>query len=260
MKLHFSKYHGTGNDFIMIDEGKNDMLNLSSDSISRLCDRHFGIGADGLIILRRSDEYDFRMEYYNSDGRISTMCGNGGRCITAFARKSGWISDACTFEAADGLHRATVLSDGRIRLQLRDVDRVNELENGCFLDTGSPHLVLFVNDTDNLDVFTEGKRHRYDKAYPGGTNVNFVQLTGEGIMVRTYERGVENETLSCGTGVTASAIASFLHSKSIQNPVSVKTPGGPLEVAFHYDPATKIFSEVYLTGMAEEVFGGSVKA
>jgi diaminopimelate epimerase len=255
----FLKYHGTGNDFIMVDVRKNVMTDFSSETIARLCDRHIGIGADGLIILQESEKYDFRMEYYNSDGNLGSMCGNGGRCTVEFARRSAWIEKECTFEAADGLHSASILEDGRIRLEMRDVSGIKKLEDGYFLDTGSPHLILFEDNIDNLDVVSIGRKHRYDKTYEGGTNVNFVEKTKEGIKVRTYERGVENETLSCGTGVTAAAIASFVNSPELSTNIAVETIGGALEVDFSPNEMNTEFSGIYLTGPAEEVFGGKVE-
>lgn len=256
MSIQFSKYHGTGNDFIMIDVRKNDMTELSSDTIKRLCDRHVGIGADGLIVLEESEKHDFKMVYYNADGKLGSMCGNGGRCIVGFARRSGWIDKECVFEAADGLHSASILADGRVRLKLGDVPGIKNLEKGYFLDTGSPHLVLFEENIDNLDVYNEGRKHRYSNAYPDGTNVNFVEIIKEGIKVRTYERGVENETLSCGTGVTAAALASSLESPGNNKQVIVSTPGGTLQVDFIQNAKENSYSEIYLTGHATKVFEG----
>jgi diaminopimelate epimerase len=258
LKLRFYKYHGTGNDFVMVDSRKNVMPDQSARLIARLCDRHFGIGADGLIILEPSEKHDFRMRYFNADGYPGTMCGNGGRCITAFARKSGWIISNCTFEAADGTHRAAVLSDGLVRLEMRDVRGVQKTDLGYVLDTGSPHLVIFRNGVEQLDVAALGKKYRHDPRFSGGTNVNFVERTPRGIMVRTYERGVEAETLSCGTGVTASAIAAFLEYGSFGNAIEVRTPGGELKVEFMQDKDSKVFREIYLTGPVAEVFSGEV--
>jgi len=258
LKLRFYKYHGTGNDFIMVDSRKNVMPDQSPKLISRLCDRHFGIGADGLIILESSKTHDFRMKYFNADGYPGTMCGNGGRCITAFARKSGWIITNCTFEAADGTHRAAVLSDGRIQLELRDVKGVQKIEEGYLLDTGSPHLVIFRDAVEQLDVAGLGRKYRHDPRFEHGTNVNFVERTSRGIRVRTFERGVEDETLSCGTGVTASAIAAFLETGTIGNSVEVNTPGGVLKVDFSPDHEKKVFRDIYLTGPVTEVFSGEV--
>jgi diaminopimelate epimerase len=255
--VHFSKYHGTGNDFILIDSRKNVIPEASPALISALCDRHFGIGADGLIFLMPSENEDFRMVYYNADGHEGSMCGNGGRCITAFARASGWILDHARFEAADGLHSADILENGDVRLSLNDVSKVVTLEENYFLDTGSPHLVKFVDNALDMDVVTEGRRYRYDKSFPDGTNVNFVEIKEDHVLVRTYERGVEDETLSCGTGVTAAAIAASRHFKKIASPVKVETRGGTLSVSFS-DRGNEI-KEVFLTGPATEVFRGTIQ-
>jgi diaminopimelate epimerase len=259
LKLYFSKYHGAGNDFIMVDSRKNANLNLSVKTIRTLCDRHFGIGADGLIMLQESSDADFRMDYYNADGLPGTMCGNGGRCISAFALKNKWINKDCIFEASDGLHSTSFLSNGNVRLEMRDVLNVKTVDQGYFLNTGSPHLVIFETAIDTLDVYQLGRKYRYDKAYTEGTNVNFIEFKEDGIKVRTYERGVENETLSCGTGVTASAIASFLHSKNITNKVKVETTGGNLLVDFTAHESNTLFKDIHLTGPAEEVFEGEVR-
>ncbi|MEX0985907.1 MAG: diaminopimelate epimerase [Bacteroidales bacterium] len=258
MKLQFSKYHGTGNDFIMVDSRKNVMKNRSSRVISNICDRHFGIGADGLIILDESDTVDFSMIYYNADGHPGSMCGNGGRCITAFANRSGWIKEHCSFEAADGIHKASILPDGNIKLEMRDVTGFSKIKEGYFLDTGSPHLVLFVEDVENLDVFNLGREKRYSKEFKEGTNVNFVQLDDHEIYVRTYERGVENETLSCGTGVVASAIAASLQTARYGREINVKTKGGKLHVIFEPGTVAHGFRNIYLTGPATNVFDGTI--
>lgn len=242
----------------MVDSRKNVMPDQSPGLISRLCDRHFGIGADGLIILEPSEKHDFRMKYFNADGYPGTMCGNGGRCITAFARKSGWITSDCTFEAADGIHRAAVLPDGQVKLELRDVKGVQKTEEGYMLDTGSPHLVIFRDAVEQLDVAGLGRKYRHDPRFEHGTNVNFVERTDLGIMVRTFERGVEDETLSCGTGVTASAIAAYLDTGTFGNSIEVTTPGGSLKVDFKTDHEKKVFREIYLTGPVAEVFAGEV--
>lgn len=240
----------------MVDSRKNVMPDRSVNTIAVMCDRHFGIGADGLIYLEPSDAYDFRMRYYNSDGHPGTMCGNGGRCIAAFAKKSGWINSSCTFEAADGIHRAEILEDNRVKLGLNDVRGIENTAEGYLLDTGSPHLVIFVDDTDILDVFMLGRQYRQDPKYSNGVNVNFVDFNNPGIKVRTYERGVENETLSCGTGVTAAAIAASLHKDQLRSPVLVKTRGGDLEVEFTHHSKEGRFSGISLTGPVTEVFEG----
>lgn len=249
----------------MVDSRKNVMADRSVATIAALCDRHFGIGADGLIVLEESAVADFRMVYYNSDGRPGTMCGNGGRCTTLFARRSEWInSDSCRFEALDGLHEVTLLTGernatvGEVRLGLHNVDGAERISEGYLLDTGSPHLVMFVEDVEKVDVFGLGRKFRQDERFKDGTNVNFVQKgTGE-IIVRTYERGVEDETLSCGTGVAAAAMATFLDNDGFGTSIPVKTRGGKLRVNFQPSENLDHFSEVFLTGPATEVFKGTI--
>lgn len=257
MSVRFLKYHGTGNDFIMLDGRDFDMESLTPDFIARLCDRHFGIGADGLIILAESEGHDFKMIYFNADGKEGSMCGNGGRCIVSFAHEIGVVNQACTFEAADGLHSATLLVDGSVRLKLNDVSEIIQLEDGLFLDTGSPHFILFRMQIDGMDVFEEGRSIRNEARFTNGTNVNFVELTSKGIKVRTYERGVENETLSCGTGVTAAAIAASYSGLHKGTKVDVSTLGGDLQVEFDQPDGGKV-RNLYLSGPAVKVFEGRI--
>jgi len=259
MNVHFSKYHGAGNDFIMVDGREQNPALFTENVIRILCDRHFGIGADGLIILLADPESDFRMIYFNADGREGTMCGNGGRCITAFARRLGIIGDHALFSGIDGLHESWLLGD-IIKLKMQDVNDFQKLEDGYLLDTGSPHFVKFVSNTDNLDVANVGRAIRHEARFgPGGVNVNFVQLLAESgsIKVRTFERGVEAETLSCGTGVTASAISSFLESGAGETTYRIETIGGMLEVSFSKEGQNG-FSEIFLSGPAEHVFDGTI--
>ncbi len=260
MGLSFEKYHGTGNDFIMIDHrGKHLSGLLDQDYIAFLCDRHFGIGADGLILLEHSPVYDFRMVYYNSDGRQSSMCGNGGRCLVAFAAHLGVISHTCTFEATDGLHEAALLADGNIALGMQPVPFLLRQGTDWILNTGSPHYVRFLDrDIDSIDVVKEGQTIRNSPPFAAdGINVNFVSCDQDGIRVRTYERGVEDETLSCGTGVTAAAIA-FAAANDLNGPqkITVDTKGGRLRVAFNYSQGKT--TDVQLIGPATRVFSGSL--
>ena len=234
---------------------------LNEVQISGLCHRRFGIGADGVIVLQESQAADFRMYYFNADGGEGTMCGNGGRCITHFAAKLGIVEEETVFEGIDGMHRASILPDQRIRLQLKDVDGISRLEDGYLADTGSPHFVRFVPEVDSIDVEKLGREIRNQTRFgKGGVNVNFVAQSGapDNLVVRTYERGVEAETYSCGTGVTAAAICSFLHFKSDIFSYEIGTRGGLLQVEFAVQqPGT--FSEVYLSGYATEVFEGSIR-
>lgn len=254
MKIPFQKYHGTGNDFIMIDQRAQQYLTREDQAtIEQMCTRHFGIGADGLILLQNHPELDFEMTYFNSDGRESSMCGNGGRCIVAFAHQLGVFEKECKFWAIDGLHEA-VVNGQWVELKMSAVEKVETYEKHYFLDTGSPHHVAFVEDVKKINIVAEGSEIRYSKTYqPAGTNVNFVQTNDNGITVATYERGVENETLSCGTGVTAAAIAYHL-----QNPtkkiVDILTKGGELQVKL--EPKKDGFDDIWLCGPTQEVFGG----
>ncbi|MBZ9779766.1 diaminopimelate epimerase [Psychroflexus sp. CAK8W] len=257
MALHFYKYQGTGNDFVLID---NRSLNFKNDTkiIKKLCDRRFGVGGDGLILLEESsmEMCDFKMVYFNADGNESSMCGNGGRCIVAFAKQLDIINTETTFEAVDGLHSAIIKKD-IVNLKMADVPTVNLSREASFLDTGSPHHVTFVDDIYDFDVFTQGRRIRNLPNYEGikGTNVNFVQVLDDMVHVRTYERGVEDETFSCGTGVTAAAITAKMSNKIDKLPVKVITKGGDLEVDFEIEGPNAV-KNIWLKGPAIFVFEG----
>ena len=255
--MEFYKYHGTGNDFILVDN-RDGNISLSQEQVAHLCHRRFGIGADGLMLLEHADGYDFRMVYYNSDGGESTMCGNGGRCITAFAAMLGLVDHKTRFVAIDGEHHATIHPDGLVSLHMIDVTGVERKEDHCILNTGSPHYVQWVKDTNAVNVFNEGKNIRTQPQFmPAGINVNFVQvIEGNQLKVRTYERGVEDETMSCGTGVTAAAIAASGNNTGIFA-TNIETPGGLLQVSFIKDDANSA-RDVILTGPAVFVFRGSV--
>lgn len=254
MAISFYKYQGTGNDFVMIDNRK---LTFQADEklINRLCDRRVGIGADGLILLQDHPDYDFEMVYYNADGRLGSMCGNGARCTVRFAKHLGVIEDVACFLAADGEHQASVERD-LIQLKMNDVQDIERIGDDYYLNTGSPHYVRFVENVQELNVFEEGQAVRYNDRFSAeGTNVNFIQsLDDNTIFVRTYERGVEDETLSCGTGVTACALVAG--SNGFKSPVKVKTLGGELEVAFEQQEGD--FKYIYLIGPAKQVFTGTV--
>lgn len=260
MNIPFSKYHGAGNDFILIDN-RELKLSLSQPTIELLCNRHLGIGADGLMLLNEQSGYDFSMVYYNADGFEGTMCGNGGRCIVAFAHALGVIKDQAHFIAVDGVHSADVKQTHgnitQIKLQMNDVNAIQKYHEDYILNTGSPHYVRFVSDTLNTDVFEIGRAIRYDKGVSEkGVNVNFVQAHDDFIFVRTYERGVEDETLSCGTGSIASAIAYALHNGLKVSQVQVKTKGGNLIIYFSRNENS--FSNIWLEGPATLVFKGHV--
>jgi len=252
MKIHFVKYQGTGNDFIAID-GREHPFDPKNGLPAKMCDRRFGIGADGIIVVSEHNEYDFHLDYYNPDGS-SSLCGNGTRCAIHFAQSLGMLKGGnTTFMAFDGVHEGEILPDGLIKLKMNDVGEVRNISDGDFADTGSPHLVRMVDDLENTDVMGIGRDLRYNAPIDGGTNVNFVERKREGeISVRTYERGVENETLSCGTGVTACAIIAGGNN----GPVKINTRGGGLQVDFKKLP-DNTYSEIFLTGPAAAVFEGT---
>ena len=258
MKLPFYKYQGTGNDFIMIDNRELKLPRANTAMVKDLCDRRFGIGGDGLIYLQEREGYDFEMVYFNSDGRESTMCGNGGRCIVRFAHDMGLGKDEFTFLAIDGPHSGRILPDGQVSLQMQDVNATFRQGEDYTLNTGSPHYVHFVSDIREYPVASEGHRIRNSENYKAeGINVNFVEELSKGsIFVRTYERGVEDETLSCGTGVVASAIAYYFHNNYQPNDIAIQTLGGRIHVKFNIQEMH--FTDIWLTGPAEQVFKGEV--
>ncbi|MFZ1262304.1 MAG: diaminopimelate epimerase [Chitinophagaceae bacterium] len=258
MKLHFFKYQGTGNDFILADNRKND-ITLTTAQIHQLCDRKFGIGADGLMLLQDRTGFDFEMKYYNADGHPGSMCGNGGRCMAKFAYQLGIHRESYHFLAADGAHEAEIDTEGIVSLKMKDVKSISKFHGDSIVDTGSPHYVKMVTNLTELDVFKKGYEIRHSKEFDDeGINVNFVEQLEEpdNIFVRTFERGVEDETLSCGTGVTAAALVCY-HNENGFNEVEVKTLGGILTVEFdrlddnHYE-------DIWLCGPAEKVYEGTV--
>jgi diaminopimelate epimerase len=257
MEYTFYKYQGAGNDFILIDNREKTFPVNDIQLYKQLCDRRFGIGADGLMLLENEPGYDFKMVYFNSDGRESSMCGNGGRCIVRFAEYLGIVKSECRFLAVDGQHYAKI-SDKTIELQMIDVSNWKLLNTDYEIYTGSPHYIKWVNELSKFDVFTEGRNIRYNNVYNAdGINVNFIEETLNGINVRTYERGVEDETLSCGTGVTACAMAFALkHNRTGEQSVDINTPGGKLKVQFNID--SNGFNHVFLIGPAEKVFQGLI--
>ena len=257
MKHTFYKYQGTGNDFVMIDNRQLIFNKKDTKHIAFLCDRRFGIGADGLILLENHDTLDFKMVYYNADGNESSMCGNGGRCLVAFAKQLGLINNKATFEAIDGLHHATIDND-IVKLQMQDVLEVEKHKNHVFLNTGSPHHVQFEDGIDDFDIKTKGAKIRYGVPYnEAGSNVNFVKkLSDSNFRVRTYERGVEDETLSCGTGVTAVALAMHYIGETEKNHITLKVEGGNLEVCFDVENGT--YKNVWLIGPATFVYKGTI--
>ena len=263
MKIPFSKYHGAGNDFVMIDN-TSAIFSANKLPVKSICHRRFGIGADGLILLESSKEFDFKMLYFNSDGNPGTMCGNGGRSTVAFAHRLKLIGATTTFLASDGPHTASIDQDrGKIKLISLGMSPVSEIiqtdDGGFFLNTGSPHLVVFSDNIDDLDVYKEGKRLRYDKRFaPGGCNVNFVEIINQNhLYVRTYERGVEDETYACGTGITASALSFANKNHLDEGTLSMKAKGGDLKVS--WKKINSIYNNIVLSGPAEWVFDGIIE-
>jgi len=251
-QLKFHKYQGTGNDFVMIDDSTRSFDESRLDLIKLWCDRNFGVGADGVILIRDHLQFDFEMVYFNPDGSQS-LCGNGSRCAVKFAHTLGLVETDCKFLAVDGAHCARI-EGGLVFVKMHDVEPLSNLEHDYFVDTGSPHHVRMVSQVSSVDVRQEGKAIRNSQQYqPNGANVNFVEPMDKGVFVRTYERGVEDETLSCGTGVTA--VALVLESKGFDSPVTINTKGGELAVSFEKQ-ADGSFTEVYLSGPAIKVFEG----
>ncbi|HRE64317.1 MAG TPA: diaminopimelate epimerase [Ferruginibacter sp.] len=258
MKIDFYKYQGTGNDFVILDNSTNQFDNLSSTQIEKICNRRFGIGADGLMMLNQKPGFDFEMIYFNADGKPGSMCGNGGRCLVKFAYDKGIRKFSYRFIASDGPHEAEMDTNGIIRLKMQDVENVEEHLDYAVLNTGSPHYVKYSIDVAEIDVYHQGKSIRNSEPYKKeGINVNFVESTGEdSIYVRTYERGVEEETFSCGTGVTAASLMSA-HNERGFNRVEVKTLGGNLSVEFN-KISKDSFQDIWLCGPATFVYKGEI--
>lgn len=259
MKIEFSKYEGAGNDFVIIDN-RESVFSPAPATVAALCDRRFGIGADGLMLLEHDSETSFRMRYFNSDGPEATMCGNGGRCISLFAVHAGAAGERMNFDAVDGRHTATLLSrgdnDGIVSLGMADASEIVPLLDGYFVNTGSPHYVRFVPSVDEIDVFAEGRRIRNlpEIVSRGGANINFVERTGDPLRIRTYERGVEDETLACGTGSVAAAITAAYTDRNGRNSYAVVTRGGALTVTFDFRNGR--YTNIKLTGPARRTFTG----
>jgi len=257
MNIPFTKYHGTGNDFVMIDQTREKWLNAGDRAtVARMCNRHFGIGADGLILLEKGGAGDFEMIYFNADGGLGSLCGNGSRCTVHFARSCGILMDSGTFLAADGLHEYLIDERGWIGIHMADPKIEEATGNPYILNTGSPHYVHFSDDLDRIQVVEAGRAIRHEPRFPQGINVNFVQWNQDSLRVKTYERGVEAMTLSCGTGATASALALALHEGlEGEQVIPVEVPGGSLEIKF-FRAHTGSFSDIWLWGPATSVFTG----
>lgn len=260
MTFHFYKYQGTGNDFIIADNRDGRYNQLHTAQINTLCHRRFGIGADGLMLLNNREGYDFEMKYYNADGKEGSMCGNGGRCITKFAWHLGLHRETYHFLASDGPHEAEIDIAGIVSLKMKDVDRIRKFHSDFILNTGSPHYIKLVTDVMDLDVYRKGHEIRYSREFAEeGINVNFVEQeeNSNRIRVRTYERGVEDETFSCGTGVTAAALVSY-HNEAGFNEVEVTTLGGKLSVEYERS-SDEQYHNIWLCGPAEKVYEGQLE-
>ena len=259
MKIEFYKYQGTGNDFVILENRDNKYDTLTAAQVKNICNRRFGIGADGLMLLSKDDKLDFKMIYFNADGNESSMCGNGGRCLVKFAKNQGMHKLTYHFMAIDGPHEADIDMQDIVRLKMQDVHKVEYHSGHAILNTGSPHFVKFASNVVDIDVFETGSEIRHSKQFEkDGINVNFVETTDEdSIYVRTYERGVEDETMSCGTGVTAAALVNA-HNENGFNRVEVKTPGGNLSVEFNKIDEEH-FEDIWLCGPAEFVYKGEIE-
>ena len=259
MTIRFHKYQGAGNDFVIIDN-RNTHYDFTESQIQHLCNRHFGVGSDGLILLEESEKADFAMRFFNPDGSSGMMCGNGGRCIIAYAAAAGLFEKNCIFEAPDGIHKGRMEEDG-ISLQMLNPTRITTFPDGIYMNTGTSHFVHFVDNLESLDLEAQGRKFRYDLRFEqyNGCNANFVRLENDdSISIRTYERGVEAETLACGTGITAAAIATAIKQNKTDGKhiTTVLARGGKLQLC--YTKQGNDFSEVFLKGRADFVFLGEI--
>ena len=254
--ITFYKYQGTGNDFIMIDNRLKSFPKYDLNNVKKLCDRKFGIGADGLILIENHNDCDFEMVYFNSDGSQS-FCGNGSRCAVAFAKHLGIIQNETKFLAIDGMHEATIKLGGEVRLKMNPVNEIEKGNDYFFINTGSPHYIKYVNNVSEIDITKEAQAIRYSERFKAeGTNVNFAEVQENQLKVRTYERGVEDETLSCGTGVTAVAL-SAAHQNLYNNECPIEVMGGNLKIEFN-KKSKNSYDDIWLVGPAKFVYKGEI--
>ena len=257
MKISFDKYHGCGNDFIIVDNLSNTFPKDSENEIKKFCNRRFGIGADGLILVNHNDKFPIEMIYYNSDGKISTMCGNGGRCFMHYCYNNDIIKNKSEFLACDGVHYG-VVNDDYVKVSMSDVNGYKKYNDYLFLNTGSPHLVKCVNDVSSFDLINISRNIQKINQFDKGVNVNLVSRKNDDLyQIRTYERGVEEETLSCGTGAVASALALNILSLVNSKTVNLDTKGGLLTVDFH--KSNSKYTDIHLSGKVKKVFTGIIE-
>ena len=259
VQITFQKYQGAGNDFIMLDNRSGQYSSIQESLIAHLCDRNRGVGADGLIMIEASNKGHFKMVYFNSDGKESSMCGNGGRCSVAFAHTLQMVPSECVFEAIDGLHKAVILSDKSVQISMNDVSQIESYDDALVMNTGSPHCVVLKNDIDTLEIIKEATKIRHAELFKSeGINVNYIATNESGeLQIRTYERGVENETLACGTGAVAAAIAAdFWDLHCQKSPMIIKALGGTLKVGFV--KTENGYEKIVLSGQAKFVFSGEI--
>lgn len=259
MKIPFKKFQGTGNDFVIIDNRTLFFDKENLEQIQFICNRKFGVGSDGLILIENHNKYDFNMVFFNPDGSQS-FCGNGSRCAVRFAYDLGIVKEQMEFISTDGWHEASILDNNDVKLRMNDVSNVEQNTNFDFMNTGSPHYVAFTQNIFDLDLISKGSKIRYSEAYKsiGGTNVNFIEAENDFYNVRTYERGVENETLSCGTGVTACALSVGIQKNLSESKIKIKTKGGNLTVDFKKSLENN-FTDIWLSGSATFVFDGVIE-
>ena len=260
MTLKFDKYQGAGNDFIILNNYDGFFSKLSEHQFREMCDRHRGIGADGVILLEPSNSVDFEMKYFNSDGKLSSLCGNGARCVVLYAYKNKIINGKTKFSATDGTHEAWLTSSDKVKIQIKEIKKILKHKESFVINTGSPHYLKIMDNISDLNVKKEGSAIRYSKDFiPEGINVNFIQIkNNSNFLIRTYERGVEDETLACGTGAVAAAIVMHNIGKTSGNTnIEIETLGGSLNVNFDFE--NSVYKNIFLEGPVKYVFSGTYK-
>lgn len=259
--INFYKYQGAGNDFILIDNRDEAFVGDKITFARHWCDRRFGIGSDGLIFIENSETAQFEMDFYNPDGSQS-FCGNGSRCAVAFANYLGAVENEITFKAIDGLHEASLLDD-QVKIGMNQFGGIEKIGEDDFIDTGSPHYISYCGVSDKRDIIDYGKSIRYSERFTEeGTNVNLIEeIADHHIAIRTYERGVENETFACGTGATAAGLSYAARQNNvISGIVKVDVKGGELKIHYNKTNQVNVFTNIWLEGPAKFVFKGVIDA